>query len=158
MLEESTALNGVPSYVEMLEGYACASVPERYRIMATGNPDLMVQEAIVILSGTDHVSGFAELSSWDYDVDYYDCDYGRGFSSVIMGRGLATPEQSEEFKRTVAHEFGHSFAKLADEYRSRIIFGGTGNPQTRKYAPTIIYPVDINELILRLLKMQKKLA
>lgn len=40
-------------------------------------------------------------------------------------------------------------ADLADEYRERIIFGGVGNEQNRKYAPTMIYPVDINENIVQ---------
>ena len=40
-------------------------------------------------------------------------------------------------------------AKLADEYRERIVFGGVGDKTTRKYAPTMIYPVDINEHIVQ---------
>ncbi len=40
-------------------------------------------------------------------------------------------------------------ARLADEYRDRIVFGGTGNKATRKYAPTMIYPVAIDEHIVQ---------
>ena len=40
-------------------------------------------------------------------------------------------------------------AKLADEYRDRIVFGGVGDPETRKYAPTMIYPVSIDEPIVQ---------
>ena len=40
-------------------------------------------------------------------------------------------------------------AKLADEYRDRIVFGGIGNKETRRFAPTIIYPVNINEHIVQ---------
>ena len=39
-------------------------------------------------------------------------------------------------------------AREAEEYRSRIIFGGNGDPETRKYAPTIIYPVNADEPIV----------
>ena len=40
-------------------------------------------------------------------------------------------------------------AKEADSYRDRIVFGGEGCPETRKYSPTLIYPVDINEPIVQ---------
>ena len=40
-------------------------------------------------------------------------------------------------------------ARLADEYREWIIFGGVGVKETRKYAPTIIYPVNTDEHIVR---------
>ncbi|MBR6309457.1 MAG: aldehyde dehydrogenase family protein [Lachnospiraceae bacterium] len=39
-------------------------------------------------------------------------------------------------------------AEEAELYRERIVFGGEGCPETRKYSPTIIYPVDINEPIV----------
>ena len=40
-------------------------------------------------------------------------------------------------------------AREAEEYRDRIVFGGEGCPETRKYSPTLIYPVDINEPIVQ---------
>lgn len=39
-------------------------------------------------------------------------------------------------------------AATADEYRDRVVFGGAGYPQSLRYAPTIIYPVDIDEPIV----------
>ena len=114
VLGESTALDGVASGSGILGGYASATVPEKYRILATGNGDLTVSDAIVVLNGADHVSGYANMVAWDFDVNYYDCDYGRGYSSAVVARG--NPSESEEFCITMAHEFGHSFAKLADEY------------------------------------------
>ena len=38
--------------------------------------------------------------------------------------------------------------KQAKAYKDRIIFGGYGNEKTLKYAPTLIYPVKINEDIV----------
>lgn len=114
VIGESTALDAVGSGSGELEGYASANVPEKYRIMATGNADLTVQEVIVIINGTDFVSGYTTMAAWNFDVPYYDCDYGRGYSSVVVARG--NHNYSEEFSITLAHEFGHSFAKLADEY------------------------------------------
>lgn len=36
----------------------------------------------------------------------------------------------------------------AERYKDRILFGGVGNRDTLRYAPTVIYPVDINEPIV----------
>lgn len=38
---------------------------------------------------------------------------------------------------------------LADEYRDRIVFGGVGDEGSRRYSPTIIYPVGADEHIVR---------
>lgn len=116
VLGESTALDGIPSAVGMGQfgDYASANVPSNYRILATGNSDLTVQDAIVVVNGTDHVSGYTNMAAWNFDTHIYDCDYGRGYSSVVVGRGKYSDK--EEFKVTIAHEYGHAFAKLADEY------------------------------------------
>lgn len=112
VIGESTALDAVKDGYNGY--YASAVVPDKYRKMATGNGDLKVQEAIVIINDTDHVSGYANMEGWDFDVPYFDCDYGRGKSSIVVGRG--NRNDSVEFQSTIVHEFGHSFAKLADEY------------------------------------------
>lgn len=58
-------------------------------------------------------------------------------------------ETNPEYPKLITSAAYDKCARLADEYRERIIFGGTGNPETRKYAPTLIYPVDINEHIVQ---------
>lgn len=40
-------------------------------------------------------------------------------------------------------------ANEAEKYRERILFGGKGNKNTLKYAPTVICPVNINEEIVQ---------
>jgi len=40
-------------------------------------------------------------------------------------------------------------AEEADKYRDRIVFGGVGNEENLRYSPTLIYPVDINEDIVK---------
>ncbi|MCQ2794915.1 MAG: aldehyde dehydrogenase family protein [Bacilli bacterium] len=52
-----------------------------------------------------------------------------------------------EYAKLIARSAYDWCAKEADEYRDRIVFGGFGNPETQKYNPTIIYPVDIDEKI-----------
>ena len=58
-------------------------------------------------------------------------------------------ETNPEYPKMITDAAYDKCAKLADEYRERIVFGGNGDPATRKYAPTMIYPVDINEHIVR---------
>ena len=58
-------------------------------------------------------------------------------------------ELNPEYPKLITDAAYDKCAKLADEYRERILFGGTGNKQTRRYAPTIIYPVTADEHIVQ---------
>jgi aldehyde dehydrogenase (NAD+) len=58
-------------------------------------------------------------------------------------------ENSPEYPKLITDGAYQKCLNLADEYRSRIVFGGTGNSETRRFAPTMIYPVDINEHIVQ---------
>ena len=39
--------------------------------------------------------------------------------------------------------------RLTEEFRDRVIFGGTGERETRRFAPTMIYPVRFDEDIVQ---------
>ena len=56
--------------------------------------------------------------------------------------------ENPEYPKLIAKRAYEGIANEAEEYRDRIVFGGQGNPETLKYNPTIIYPVDINEPIV----------
>ncbi len=58
-------------------------------------------------------------------------------------------ERNPEYPKLITDAAYKKCANLADEYRERVIFGGTGDPESRKYAPTIIYPVTIDEHIVQ---------
>ena len=55
---------------------------------------------------------------------------------------------NEEYPKLIASKAYDNIAKEAEQYKDRIVFGGEGDPNTLKYSPTIIYPVDINEPIV----------
>ncbi len=55
---------------------------------------------------------------------------------------------NDEYPKLIAQKAYDNIAKEAEEYRERIVFGGEGDPNTLKYSPTIIYPVDVNEPIV----------
>ena len=58
------------------------------------------------------------------------------------------PIENPEYPKLIASGAYKYCSEEAEEYRDRIVFGGFGNPETLKYSPTIIYPVDINEKIV----------
>ena len=56
---------------------------------------------------------------------------------------------NDEYPKLIAKKAYQNIADEAEQYRDRIVFGGQGDPETLKYSPTIIYPVDINEPIVQ---------
>lgn len=59
------------------------------------------------------------------------------------------PEENPEYPKLITDAAYVKCARWADEYRHRIVFGGVGDKESRRYAPTIIYPVDIDEPIVQ---------
>ncbi|ADL33747.1 aldehyde dehydrogenase family protein [Butyrivibrio proteoclasticus B316] len=59
------------------------------------------------------------------------------------------PEENAEYPHLVSTSAYDNSAQTAEQYRSRILFGGNGNRDTLRYAPTIIYPVNADEEIVR---------
>jgi len=55
---------------------------------------------------------------------------------------------NDEFPKLITKSAYDKCATEADKYRDRIIFGGSGNPESCKYNPTIISPVGIDEEIV----------
>lgn len=59
------------------------------------------------------------------------------------------PVTNPEYPKLITEAAYDKCARLADEHRDRIVFGGVGDRETLRYAPTLIYPVDINEPIVQ---------
>ena len=59
------------------------------------------------------------------------------------------PEENEEYPKLINDSAYDKCQKLAEAYKDRIIFGGNGNRETRRFAPTLIYPVKIDEEIVQ---------
>ena len=58
------------------------------------------------------------------------------------------PVNSDEYAKLVTVDAYDKCAKEAEEYRDRIVYGGFGNRDNQKYAPTIIYPVNRDDSII----------
>ena len=59
------------------------------------------------------------------------------------------PEQNEEYPRLITDAAYEKCAIEAEQYRDRIVYGGRGDAQSRRYAPTIIYPVGVEEAVVQ---------
>ena len=59
------------------------------------------------------------------------------------------PEENPEYTKLITEAVYDKCERLCTEYKDRVVFGGTGNREARKFAPTIIYPVDKDEEIVR---------
>ncbi|MBQ3355746.1 MAG: aldehyde dehydrogenase family protein [Clostridia bacterium] len=59
------------------------------------------------------------------------------------------PTHSHEYPKLITDAAYDKCARLAEEYRDRIIFGGDGDRENRRFAPTVIYPVDKKESIVQ---------
>ena len=59
------------------------------------------------------------------------------------------PMENPDYPKLITEAAFDKCATEAELYRERIIFGGNGNRENRRYAPTLIYPVDINEPIVQ---------
>ena len=59
------------------------------------------------------------------------------------------PLQSAEYPHLISSAAYEKCRSLADAYRDRIVYGGHGDPASRRFEPTILYPVSIREDIVQ---------
>ncbi len=59
------------------------------------------------------------------------------------------PETNPEYPVLITDAAYSKCASMAEKYRNRIVYGGKGDGISRRYAPTIIYPVGKDEDIVR---------
>lgn len=58
------------------------------------------------------------------------------------------PVNNPEYPRLITDAAYRKCAESAERYRDRIVFGGNGDPESRKFAPTILCPIGIDEEIV----------
>lgn len=58
-------------------------------------------------------------------------------------------QENMEYPRLITSQAYEKCAAMAKGHRDRIVFGGKGNPDSLRFAPTLIYPVNIDEEIVR---------
>ena len=60
-----------------------------------------------------------------------------------------SPELNPEYPKLIASSVFDKCERLSSQYKDRIVFGGTGDRESRKFSPTIIYPVGSDEEIVK---------
>ncbi|MBP5539890.1 MAG: aldehyde dehydrogenase family protein [Bacteroidales bacterium] len=76
-------------------------------------------------------------------------DFIRELKAAFVKQIGERAEENPDYPKLITDKAYEKCARLSDEYRERIVFGGTGNPDTRRYSPTVIYPVNIDEPIVQ---------
>lgn len=59
------------------------------------------------------------------------------------------PEKNPEYPKLITEKVYDKCERLTEAYRDRVIFGGTGDREARRFAPTVIYPVRFDEDIVQ---------
>ena len=59
-----------------------------------------------------------------------------------------TPHANKEYAHLITEQAYDNCANEAETYKDRIVFGGSGNRETLRFDPTIIFPVQIDEPIV----------
>ena len=59
------------------------------------------------------------------------------------------PLKNEDYPKLISGAAYEKCASLAEEYRSRIVYGGKGDASSRRFEPTVIYPVNEDEHIVQ---------
>ncbi|MCR5154825.1 MAG: aldehyde dehydrogenase family protein [Lachnospiraceae bacterium] len=62
---------------------------------------------------------------------------------------VGDPLINEEYPKLISPEAYKKCAEEAEEYKDRIVFGGEGVEEDLKYSPTLIYPVRMEEKIVK---------
>ena len=58
-------------------------------------------------------------------------------------------QDNPDYPKLITEQVYEKCERLTAQYRDRVIFGGTGNREEVKFAPTILYPVKIDEDIVQ---------
>ena len=59
------------------------------------------------------------------------------------------PEENPEYPKLITPAVYDKCEHLTEEYRDRVVFGGSGNRDALRFAPTVFYPIGIDEEIVR---------
>ena len=76
-------------------------------------------------------------------------DFIRELKKAFQRQIGAKPLENPEYPKLINAAAYDKCASEAEQYRDRVVYGGKGNPEACRYEPTIIYPVKVEEPIVR---------
>ncbi|MBO4848105.1 MAG: aldehyde dehydrogenase family protein [Clostridia bacterium] len=78
-------------------------------------------------------------------ADEFLCELKKEFVRQIGEK----PEENPEYPRLITEKVYDKCERLTAQYAGRVVFGGTGDRGEVRFSPTVIYPVGIDEDIVR---------
>lgn len=57
--------------------------------------------------------------------------------------------QNEEYPKMITAAAYEKCASLVEQYRDRVVMGGSGSPESLRYAPTVLYPIAVDDPIVQ---------
>ena len=63
------------------------------------------------------------------------------------------PEQNPDYPKLITPAVYDKCVRLTEQYRDRLIFGGVGNREALRFAPTVLYPVGMDEDIVSMVEV-----
>jgi len=76
-------------------------------------------------------------------------DFLRELEAEFIRQVGEKPHENPEYTKLISSSVYDKCERLCNEYRDRVVFGGSGNREACKFPPTIIYPVDEDEEIVK---------
>ena len=147
-----------PEYITLIDGghdVADMCLAQRFdKIFYTGSPSVgkhVLAEAAKNLTPVALELG-GETGNWCVvraDADLKEEQFISELKNAFVEQIGEHAETNPEYPKLITDAAYDKCVNWANKYRERILFGGVGDKATRKYAPTIIYPVDINEDIVQ---------
>ena len=58
-------------------------------------------------------------------------------------------EKNPDYPKLITDAVYEKCVRLTDEYRAKVVFGGTGDSETRRFSPTVLYPIDADDDIVQ---------
>ena len=76
-------------------------------------------------------------------------DFNEALKAEFVRQIGEHPERNPDYPKLITESAFDKCERLAAEFQDRVIFGGTGDREARRFAPTVIYPVHPDEDIVQ---------
>jgi len=76
-------------------------------------------------------------------------DFNSALKAKFIRQIGEKPEESEEYPKLITEAVFDKCERLTAEHRDKVIFGGSGVRETRRFSPTMLYPMSMNDDIVQ---------
>jgi aldehyde dehydrogenase (NAD+) len=76
-------------------------------------------------------------------------DFVRELGAAFTRQLGSDPSANPEYARLISRSAWDKCSETVERYRDRVVFGGKGDAETLRYAPTVLYPIDAGDPLVR---------